>query len=48
MNKCHVYHPEHSGEDKVTPLDFSGNKPSVPPLTTEEVASIVYEMEDDE
>jgi len=48
MNNCHVFHPEHPGGDQVTPLDFSGNKPSVPPLTTEAVDSIVYEMDEDE
>jgi hypothetical protein len=48
MNNCHVFHPEHpGGGDLVTPLDFSGNQPALPPLTTEEVESIVYEMDEE-
>jgi len=48
MNNCHVFHPEHTrGVDQVSVLDFTGNKPALPPLTTEEVASIIYQMDDE-
>jgi hypothetical protein len=48
MKNCHVFNPKHArGEDQVT-LEFSGNKPALPPLTTEAVASVIYLEEDDE
>lgn len=47
MNKCHVFHPEHArGEEQVSP-NFWGNKPALPPLTTESVTSVVYLVDDD-
>ena len=47
MNNCHIFNPEHAGEDQLSTMDFSGNKPSLPPLTTEAVATIYYLMDDD-
>jgi hypothetical protein len=47
MNRCHVLHPEQAqGDYQVTPLEFWGNKPAVPPLTTETIASVVYLVDD--
>jgi hypothetical protein len=48
MNNCHVYHPERTQADQVAILDFSGNKPAVPPLTTEAVTTIIYEVDEEE
>jgi hypothetical protein len=42
MNTCHVFT---RGEELIT-LDFSGNKPALPPLTTEAVATIIYLVDD--
>ena len=47
MNNCRIFYPEHAGEDLLSTMDFSGNKPAVPPLTTEAVATIYYLMDDD-
>lgn len=47
MNNCHIFYPEHAGEDLLGTMDFSGNKPAVPPLTTEAVTTIFYLMDDD-
>ena len=47
MNNCHVLDPEHArAEGQLSTLDFSGNKPALPPLTTEDVASIIYLVEE--
>jgi hypothetical protein len=46
MNNCHVFHPEHARGEET--LDFTGNKPALPPLTTEAVATIFYLIDDDE
>lgn len=49
MNNCHVFHPERVlGGDQVSTLDFKGNKPAVPPLTTESVESIIYLIDEEE
>jgi len=49
MNTCHVFHPEHAGgKDQVGTLDFTGNTPALPPLTTEAVATIIYLLDEDE
>lgn len=49
MSNCQVYHPVHAqGENQMSTLDFSGNKPALPPLTTEAVTSIIYLVDDDE
>ena len=47
MNNCHVFHPEQSRGEELVTLDFSGNRPALPPLTTEAVASVIYEMDED-
>jgi hypothetical protein len=47
MNSCHAFHPEHAqGKDQLDALDFTGNQPALPPLTTEAVETIVYLMDD--
>jgi len=47
MINCQVFHPERvRGEEQVS-LNFWGNKPAVPPLTTEAVVSVVYLVEED-
>lgn len=49
MINCHVFHLERArGEDHMTAFEFSGNKPSLPPLTTESVASLIYLVEEGE
>jgi hypothetical protein len=49
MNNCRLLQPKHlRGEEQLGTLDFSGNKPAVPPLTTEPVASVIYLVEEDE
>jgi hypothetical protein len=47
MNNCQVFHPEHARVDQMSILDFSGNKPALPPLTTEAVTSIIYLVDDE-
>jgi hypothetical protein len=48
MNNCHVFRPEYArGEDQVSVLEFSGNKPALPPLTTEAVATVIYLVDDE-
>lgn len=43
MRNCHVFHRDKTrSEDQVPNWDFSGNRPAVPPLMTETVASVVY------
>jgi hypothetical protein len=47
MNKCHVFSPQQPrGEDQEN-LNFWGNKPALPPLTTEAVVSVFYQMDDE-
>ena len=46
MNNCHVFH--HRVEDQVGTFNFSGNRPSLPPLTTEAVATIIYLVDGNE
>jgi len=47
MINCQVFRPEQArGEDQVS-TNFWGNKPAVPPLTTESVVSVVYLVEDE-
>lgn len=47
MINCQVFHPETArGEEQVS-LNFWGNKPAVPPLTTETVVSVVYLVDDE-
>lgn len=48
MNDFRVIHPDRILFEELLALDFTGNKPALPPLTTEEVASLVYVEEDDE
>ncbi|MBJ6724579.1 hypothetical protein [Geomesophilobacter sediminis] len=48
MNNCQVFHPARPHhEDPVPPLDFTGNQPALPPLTTESVVSVVYLIDDE-
>jgi len=48
MNNCHVFHPEQTrNEERLAPLDFSGNQPALPPLTTEAVDSIFYLVDEE-
>ena len=48
MNNCHVLDPVQArGVDHLGTLDFSGNKPALPPLTTEAVTSIIYLVDDE-
>jgi hypothetical protein len=48
MNTCQVLDPKQArGVDHVGTLDFSGNKPALPPLTTEAVTSIIYLVDDE-
>ena len=48
MNTCQVLDPKHAqGVDYVGTMDFSGNKPALPPLTTEAVTSIIYMVDDE-
>lgn len=46
MINCHVFHPEHAPLEDLAALDFSGNKPALPPLTTEDVPSVIYVWEE--
>ena len=34
-------------EDSFAVLDFKGNKPAVPPLTTEQVTSVIYLVDEE-
>lgn len=43
----HVYRSENAVEDYLSCQDFRGNKPALPPLTCESVASVIF-MEDEE
>ena len=47
MNNFHVFHPKHPrGEDQEI-LNFWGNKPALPPLTTEAVTSVFYLVDEE-
>jgi hypothetical protein len=49
MNNCLVFQPKQlRGEEPLGTLEFSGNKPALPPLTTEPVTSVIYLVDDDE
>ncbi|HJV36367.1 hypothetical protein [Geomonas sp.] len=48
MNNFRVIHPDRIIFEELLAFDFSGNKPALPPLTTEEVAALVYVEEEDE
>jgi hypothetical protein len=48
MNTCTVFQPQHAGSgDQVGIFDFSGNKPALPPLTTEAVATVIYLVDEE-
>jgi hypothetical protein len=48
MNKCRVLHLDSTrGEDRMRSWDFTGNRPYLPPLMTEAVASIVYLVDEE-
>jgi hypothetical protein len=46
MRNCRVFHPERTRVEDVPLWEFAGNKPAVPPLMTEAVASVVYVVDD--
>jgi hypothetical protein len=49
MNNCHVIQPKnHRDEEAASTMEFKGNKPAVPPLTTESVASVIYLVDEEE
>jgi len=49
MNKCQVFDPKHvRREYQVSALEFAGNRPAVPPLTTEMVTPVIYLVDEDE
>lgn len=43
----HVFQPAHAQAEEWIPHEFWGNKPALPPLTTEAVESIIY-IEDEQ
>ncbi|HJV36366.1 hypothetical protein [Geomonas sp.] len=44
----HVFHLAHAQVEEWIPHEFWGNKPALPPLTTETVESVVYEMDEEQ
>jgi hypothetical protein len=42
-----VYRSENAIEDHFSFHDFKGNKPALPPLTTESVATIIYVIDEE-
>ena len=47
MNNCHVFHPKDPRGEHLEILNFWGNRPALPPLTTEAVTSIIYLVDDE-
>ncbi len=43
----HVYRSENALEDHFFFMDFQGNKPALPPLTSESVESIFYVVDEE-
>ncbi|HTG80841.1 MAG TPA: hypothetical protein VL949_02795 [Geobacteraceae bacterium] len=43
----HVYRFENAVEDHSSFQNFQGNKPALPPLTTESVESIIYVVDEE-
>ncbi len=49
METCRVFDPEYArSTGETSSQEFWGNKPAVPPLTTETVTPIIYLVGDDE
>jgi hypothetical protein len=48
MISCEVFRSNHASfEDQLAALGFKGNKPALPPLTTESVTSIIYLVDEE-